>query len=72
MVSSTLHYVLKYVDEQGKVQTLIADRHPFKGVENYFTSFVLYQGSLEIAPNTKESDSGREADEELESDDDCP
>jgi len=37
---------MKYVGENGKVRTLIAERHPFKGVENYFTDFFLYQDSL--------------------------
>lgn len=36
-----------------------------KGVENYFTDSILYQYSLEVG-------SGNEADEELETDDDCP
>jgi len=37
IVLSTLHQVIKYVDEERKVRTLIAERHPFKGAENYFT-----------------------------------
>jgi len=40
---------MKYVDGDGKVQTLIAKRHPFKGVENYFTDSLLYQDSLDTA-----------------------
>jgi len=27
---------MKYVDEEEKVRMLIAERHPFNGVENYF------------------------------------
>jgi len=42
IVSSTLHQVMKYVGGDGKVRTLFAKRHPFKGVENYFTEFLLY------------------------------
>lgn len=30
---STLHQVTKYVREQGEIQTLIADRPPFKGAK---------------------------------------
>ena len=31
IVPSTLHQVMKYIDGDGKVQTLIVERHPFKG-----------------------------------------
>jgi len=37
---------MKYVDEEGEVRTLIAEKHPFKGVEKYFTNNLLYQDSL--------------------------
>ena len=47
IIPSTLHQVMKYTDESGEVRTLIAEKHPFKGVENYFTDSVLYQDSLE-------------------------
>ena len=59
---------MKYVDEEGKVRTLIAERHPFKGVENYFTDCLLYQDSLETDknPHPEEYDSSNEADTELE------
>jgi len=33
---------MKYVDEWGRVRTLIAEKHPFKEVENYFTVSLLY------------------------------
>lgn len=62
---------MKYIDEQGEMRTLIAERHAFKGVKNYFTNSVLYQDSLEIAPDIEQPDSRDEADEEPESDDDC-
>ena len=42
IVPSTLHQVMKYVDEDENVRTLIAERHLFKGVENYFTDSLLY------------------------------
>lgn len=29
---------------------LIADRHPFNGIEDYFTDSVLYRDSLGIGP----------------------
>ena len=51
IVPSTLHQVMKYVDGDEKVRTLIAERHSFKGVENYFTDSLLYQDSLEIDEN---------------------
>jgi len=59
---------MKYVDEDKKVRILIAERHPFKGVENYFTDSLLYQDSLETDenPHPKEPDSGNEADMEPE------
>jgi len=41
---------MKYVDEEGEVRILIAEKHPFKRVENYFTD-LLYQDSLETAEN---------------------
>ena len=64
IVPSTLHQVIKYVDRDGKVRTLIAERHPLKGVENYFTNSLLYQDSLEADENPQpdEVDSGNEAD----------
>src|SRR3954466_697519 len=33
IVPSTLHQVMKYMDNQSQVHTLVAERHPFKGVE---------------------------------------
>jgi len=52
---------------------LIAKRHPFKGVENYFTDFLLYQDSLETNenPQPEELDSGNEADVEPEAEEEC-
>jgi len=52
------------------VRTLIAERHPFKGVDNYFTDSLVYQDSLEADenPHPEELDSGNEADTELEED----
>ena len=51
IVPSTLHQVMKYIDGDGKVRTLIAETHPFKGVDNYFIYFLLYQNSLETDEN---------------------
>jgi len=50
------------------VRSLIAERHPFKRVENYFTDFLLYQDSLETDENLQpeEPESGNEADTERE------
>ena len=61
---------MKYIGEDGRVKMLIAKRHPFKGIENYFTDSLLYQDSLEADgnPHPEESDSGNEADTESEKD----
>ena len=64
IVPSALDQVMKYIDESGKVRTLITERHPFKGVENYFTDSLLYQDSLETDenPQPEELDSDNKAD----------
>ena len=61
---------MKYISEDGKVRTLIAERYPFKRVENYFTVSFLYQDSLEVDEKSypEEPDSGNEADTEPEED----
>ena len=48
----------------------IVERHPFKGVENYFTDFLLYQDSLEVDenPHLEEPDSANEVDTKPEGD----
>src|SRR5438045_4970854 len=43
IVPSTLHHVMKYVDAQGQVRTLVAERHTLKGVETHYTELLLYQ-----------------------------
>jgi len=60
-------------DGNEKVRTLIAERHPFKEVENYFTDSLLYQDSLETDenPQPEELDSGNEADDEPEAEEEC-
>jgi len=35
---------------------LIAERHPFKGIENYFKDSLLYQDSLEADENPQPKD----------------
>jgi len=52
---------------------LIFKRHPFKGVENYFTNSLLYQDSLEKDknPQQEELDSGNEAYVEPEAEEEC-
>ena len=64
---------MKYVDGDGKVRTLIAERYPFKRVENYFTDSLLYQDSLKIEknPQPEELDSDNEADVEPEAEEKC-
>ena len=64
---------MKYIDGGGKVRTLIAERHPLKGVENYFTDSLLYQNSLEMNknPQPEEPDSRNEADAGPEAEEEC-
>src|SRR3954464_2902857 len=65
IVPSTLHQVMKYVDAQGQVRTLVAEQRPFKGVENYFTDALLYQEAHEVVVQEKEVlELGNEADRE--------
>ena len=73
IVPSTLHQVMKYIDGSGKVRTLIAERHPFKGIENCFTNSLLYKDSLGPNENSQleEPDSGNEADTEPEAEEEC-
>ena len=72
IIPSTLHQIMKYIDGDGKVRTLIAERHSVKGVENYLTDSLLYQDSPEMneKPQPKEPDSGNEADVEPEAEED--
>ena len=60
----------KYVGEDEKVRTLIAERYPFEGVDNYFTDSLIYQDSLENDENPypEEANSSNEADTEPEKD----
>jgi len=64
---------MKYIDGDEKVRTLIAKRHPFKMVENYFADSLLYQDSLETNenPQPEELDSGNEADVVSEAEEEC-
>jgi len=64
---------MKYVNGDGKVKTLIAERHPFKRVENYFTDSLLYKDSLETDENLQleELDSSNEADVEPKAEEKC-
>ena len=50
IVPSTLHQVMKYIDGDGKVRTLIAERHPFKRVENYFTPVLGFSEDRRESP----------------------
>lgn len=60
---------MKYANEWGEPRTLVADRRPFRGVENHFIDSILYQYSLKISMETNELDSGNKVDEVLELDD---
>jgi len=61
---------MKYIGEDEKVRMLIAERHPFKRIKNYFTDFLLYQNSLEVDenPHPEEPDSDNEVNTEPEED----
>ena len=65
IVPSTLHQCMKYVDNDDDVKIVVAERHPFKGVENYFTDSILHaeEESDEESP-AEDLDSGNEADSE--------
>jgi len=73
IILSTLHQVMKYIDEWGRVRMLIAEKHPFKVIENYFIDFLFYQGPLKPAKDKtpEDHDSGNEADIELEPEEEC-
>lgn len=62
MFSSTLHQVTKYINQDGKAQTLVANKMPLKVVENYYTDEVLYEED----PRPEEPNSSNEADIDLE------
>jgi len=64
---------MKYIDENGNIRTLTTKSYPFKGVENYFTDFLLYQDSMEADenPQPEELDSSNEADVEPEAEEKC-
>jgi len=63
---------MKYADENGKVRTLIAKKHPFKRVENYFlilSSTKFSWDQWESQPD--DSDSSNETDTEPEPEEEC-
>lgn len=61
IVPSTLHHCLKFMDTQGVVKTIYAERQPFKGIENYFTYVFQYKDEQE-----NETNDGNEYDVELD------
>src|SRR3954462_10384666 len=65
ILPSTLHQVMKYMDAQGRVHTLVVKQHSFKGVETHFTDSLLYQEVNETtAQGGFASESGNEAENE--------
>src|SRR3954466_11222491 len=71
IVPSTLHHVMKYVDDQGQVRTLVAEQRPFKGVKNYFTDALLYLEAHEVVvQDNKVLELSNEADREPASESD--
>ena len=51
IVPSTLHQCLKYVDTNNQVKTMVTDKQSFKGLENYFTDFILYSAKSDTEPS---------------------
>src|SRR4051812_6046930 len=67
IVQSILHQVMKYVDAQSQVHTLVAEQHPFKGVETHFIDSLFYHEDNETtAQDGVVSEFGDEADDESE------
>src|SRR5579862_9853242 len=53
VVPSTLHHCIKFVDDDGIVHRVFANRKPFKGKEVHFADSQMYEGEKEeeeIAP----------------------
>ncbi|XP_020266667.1 uncharacterized protein LOC109842175 [Asparagus officinalis] len=59
---------MKYANDEGEVRTLIAEKYPFRGVENFHTDSVFYLESQE----KEDVDSGNEADVEPDPQGNCP
>ena len=59
---------MKYVNDEDEVWTLIAEKYPFRGVENFHTDSVFYSESQE----EEDVDSGNEADVESDPEGNCP
>ena len=64
IIPSTLHQCLKYVDTDNKVRTVVANKQPFKGFENYFTDSLLYGNESDTESSAHGTDSREEADTE--------
>jgi len=64
---------MKYVDEDGKVRMLIAEKYPFKGVENYFIDSLFYQDPFEAIEDSSPEDLefSNETDDEPETEEEC-
>lgn len=61
VVPSTLYQCIKYVDGDGEMGSLIAEKQLFKGIGNYFIDAFLYARSAKVAPPLQnECDSGNE------------
>ncbi|XP_020245255.1 uncharacterized protein LOC109823389 [Asparagus officinalis] len=65
IVPSTLHQCMKYIGESGEVKTVVAEKQPFKGVENTDSIHYLDGEPFEV-PLIEEPDSSNEADTESE------
>ena len=58
------------MEDNATVQTVFAEKQPFKGVENYFSDALLYQEANEVAKKSLlvDDDSDNEVDSESEGD----
>jgi len=70
IIPSNLHQCFKYIEDDTTVQTVFAEKQPFKGVENCLTDALLYQeiGKTSKEPLPEHDDSGNETDSESEGD----
>lgn len=62
---------MKYINHDGKVRILVANKQPFKGVENYYTDAPLYMDPWKVDLQPEVPDSNNEVDTEPEPAEDC-
>jgi len=60
------------VKDNATVQTVFANKQPFKGVEKYFTNALLYQETDKVAKEQLLEDDDRDNEADLKSEEDTP